>query len=166
MTHRPKPQKRKRAKVDRRVHRDRTRPGRVFRVRPDPVSPVVVEIRITKDRRRMREAMEFHDGRELADWCETKCMGLVRSWHSPRTGRHTVTRNRHLLARMYLNERDLRYRPSEIVAHECTHAGMAWARLRRANLRVMPGEEVLCHGVGRLVSQVNRVCFAHGVWPR
>lgn len=166
MNHRPKPQKRQRAKVDRRVHRERTKPGRVFRVHPEPSLPGVVEVRITRDNRRMRESMNFHDGKALSDGCETNCMGLVRTWHNPRTRRAGVARNRHLVARMYLNERDLRARPSEIVAHECTHAAMAWVRLHRANLHVMPGEEVLCYAVGRLVKQVNRVCFAHGVWPR
>lgn len=67
---------------------------------------------------------------------------------------------------MFLNVRDLRDRPSEIVAHECAHAAMAWARLQHARLWRMDGEEVLCYAVGHLVKQVNRVCFAHGVWPR
>lgn len=67
-------------------------------------------------------------------------------------------------ARMFLNVKDLKARPSEIVAHECGHAAMAWARLQRANLRQMLGEEVMCYALGRLVAQVNRVCFASGAW--
>lgn len=150
---------------DRRVHRDRTRPGRVFRLKPDEALPFVVELRIARDRRRMREAMDFHDGTKAADAIERDCMGLVRTWHSPRLRLAGITRPRMLVARIYLNERDLRDRPSEIVAHEATHAGMGWARLRRAQLGHMPGEEVLCHAVGVLVKQINRACYAHRVWP-
>lgn len=164
MTKRPKPQRRQRQKLERRVHRDRLRPARVYRVQPDPEHPCVVEVRIAQDGRRMRESMNFHDGQRLSAGVERNCMGLVRTWHSPRQRRAGITRQRFLVARMYLNVRDLRERPSEIVSHECTHAAMAYARLRRANLDVMPGEEVLAHSVGRLVQQVNRVCYAMGVW--
>lgn len=97
------------------------------------------------------------------DDLDTRCMGLVRSWQSVVDGRN-VYRPRGVIARMHLNVRDLRAKPSEIVSHECTHAGMAWVRLRRADLSVMPGEEVLCHAVGQLVRQVNSACYAHGVW--
>jgi hypothetical protein len=69
-----------------------------------------------------------------------------------------------MIARMYLNAADLRQQPGEIISHECTHAGMAWARLRQANLRVMPGEEVLCHAVGRMTAQVNEIGHRIGIW--
>jgi len=158
---------RHRQRVDRLVHPNRALPARVFRVHPDPDAPFVVEVRIARDPRRMRNEMRRVDGVKVLgqDGIGPDCSGLVRSWHDKRSG-VSVARPGRLVARMYLNTRDLRKRPSEIVAHECTHAGMAWARLRRANLHVMPGEEVLCYAVGRLVKQVNRICFAHGVWPQ
>jgi hypothetical protein len=136
----------------------------VFRVKPDHREPYIVEVRLAQDGRRMRDLMNYHDGPELSNEIERNCMGLVRSWHSPRLRRAGITRARHLVARMYLNVRDLRDRPSEIVAHECTHAGMAYARLRCANLGYMAGEEVLAHAVGRLVREVNKCCYAAGVW--
>jgi len=108
--------------------------------------------------------MNFHDGQALTADIERTVMGLVRTWYGKRTRREAVTRPRGLVARMYLNVRDLRDKPGEIIAHECTHAAMGYSRLKRANLDVMPGEEVLAHAVGRLVSQVNRICYAHGVW--
>lgn len=92
--------------------------------------------------------------------------GLVRTYWNRVSGRQ-VTRpaaQGRVVARMFLNLHGLRKRPSEIVAHECAHAGMAYARHCRANLSVMPGEEVLCYAVGRLVKQLNRVCYAHRVW--
>lgn len=92
-----------------------------------------------------------------------RTMGLVKHYTDSITGAF-VYRPGGMVARMYLNVRDLRERPSEIVAHECGHAAMAWARLRGANLRRMPGEEVMCYALGRLVSQVNRCCYASGVW--
>ena len=90
-------------------------------------------------------------------------MGLVRSWHN-KIDKRPVIRPGMLVARVYLNVADLREKPSEIVAHEATHAGMAWARMRRANLHRMVGEEVLCHATGRMVAQLNRALYAAKVW--
>ena len=94
---------------------------------------------------------------------DAETQGMVRHWYGKVTGRFSI-RPRGIIARMYLNERDLQNRPSEIVAHECTHAGMAWARLRSAKLNHMPGEEVLCHAVGQMVKQVNHYLYAFGVF--
>lgn len=164
MTRRPRPQKRKRQRVEPKVHRDRLRPCRVFRVEPEPGRPFVVEVRIAKHRRAMRDEMSYHEGAAFAAEVELECMGLVRTWWGKRTRCSAVIRPRGIVARMFLNVRDLRARPSEIIAHECTHAAMGWARLQRAQLGWMAGEEVLAYAVGRLVKQVNRVCYAHGVW--
>ncbi len=90
-------------------------------------------------------------------------MGLVQHWLSRVDGRYVV-RPQLMVARMYLNMDDLRKQPGEIIAHECTHAGMAWARLQKANLDHMPGEEVLCYAVGKMVEQVNRIGHAIGIW--
>lgn len=145
----------------RRIQPSLNAPARVFRVLPDPSRPFHVEVRIARNRAQMHREQHRLDGVKRED---PRTMGLVRHWTSRIDGR-CVVRPRGLVARMYLNVRDLRAKPSEIVSHECTHAGMAWARLQKANLRVMAGEEVLCHAVGRLVAQVNRVCFASKVWP-
>jgi hypothetical protein len=161
---RPRPQKRQRVKREPTVHRDRLRPCRVFRIDPEPGRPFVVEVRVAKHRRAMRDEINFHEGPEAAADTDRDCMGYVRSWWCPRTRRAARIRPRGTVARMFLNVRDLRKRPSEIVAHECTHAAMAWARLQRARLGVMSGEEVLCYAVGRLVKQLNRALYAHRVW--
>lgn len=133
---------------------------RVFRIKPDESKPHVVEVRIARTRKRMHAEMLRLDGHVET---EPRCMGMVRHWHSRADGRYVV-RPGMLIARMYLNVDDLRKQPSEIVSHECTHAGMAWARLNKANLRHMPGEEVLCHAVGRMVAQVNSIGYAMGIW--
>lgn len=164
MTRRPKPQRRKRERVERTVARPRLYPARRYRVKPDPSRPFFVLLLLARDRRRMREAINWHDGSAAAADVERECMGMVRHYMSRVTGR-LVVRPGQVIARMFLNVRDLRARPSEIVSHECGHAAMAWARLRGANLRRMAGEEVMCYALGRLVAQVNRICFAHGVWP-
>ena len=111
----------------------------------------------------MHDEMRRIDG-SRGDDLNPDCMGLVRHWFSRVSGRYTI-RPRGMVARMYLNVADLKNKPGEIISHECTHAGMAWARLRRANLREMDGEEVLCYAVGAMVRQVNTACYAHGVWP-
>ena len=142
----------------------RVMPARVFRVRPDPSLPFVVEVRIARTRRLMHEEMRRVCGEKAAlEAYHPEMMGLVRHWLSKINGRYTI-RPGQMVARMYLNVKDMRDRPNEIVSHECAHAGMAWARIRKANLREMDGEEVMCYAVGNLVKQVNRVCYAHGVW--
>lgn len=133
----------------------------LFRVKPDQSKRFIVEVRIARTRRLMRHEMARFGCNDV----DAKTQGLVRSYYSSVT-RHQrpVAVRSWVIARMFLNRKDLTKRPSEIVAHECTHAGMAWARHRRANLAVMPGEEVLCYAVGELVKQVNRICYAAKVW--
>jgi len=89
-------------------------------------------------------------------------MGEMRSYIYARGVHRNAGRIRPngVVGHIFLNKRDLANKPSEIIAHECAHAGMAWVRLHRAKLEHMHGEEVLCHAVGRLVQQVNRVCYA------
>jgi hypothetical protein len=105
----------------------------------------------------------------MAQWASDEqpreVAGLVRTWYGKHTRRPGVVRPGQLVARMYLNRVDLRKRPGEIVSHECGHAAMGWARFRQANLHLMDGEEVMCHALGQLVKQVNRICYAEGVWP-
>lgn len=116
----------------------------------------------------MRDEMNYHEGEEFARTVERECMGLVRTWHDPKTRRLGVARRGGLVARMFLNVKDLREKPSTIIPHECTHAAMAWARVRGIGLRAaqksMPDEEVIAYAVVDLVRQVNRVAFAMGVF--
>lgn len=132
-------------------------PARVFRILPDPARPYFhVEVRVHRTPGLMhREARRLDGGDADGDWA-----GLCRTWHSRRLRQSGVTRPRGLVARIYLNVRELQRRPSEIVSHECAHAAMGWARIRRANLRVMPGEEVMCYALGKLVAQANHNLYA------
>ena len=155
--------RRTRDKVQRRLPLKRLTYGaRRFRVFFDPELPFVCEVRIARSPRRMVDEMRRLEGERCAR-VNADAKGVVRSWTGKLTGWPAV-RPTGIICRMYLNERSLRQRPSEIVAHECGHAAMAWARFQRANLHVMPGEEVMCYALGRLVRQVNAVCYAHGVW--
>lgn len=163
MKRRVKPQRRVFAKPARHVHRNRTHCARLFRVKPDPALPFIVEVRIARSHRRMREEVGRCDGAAALRGVESDCMALVRSYCS-KVGGRPVIRPGGLVARMFFNRQDLQRRPSEIVSHECGHAAMAWARLQRADLARMPGEEVMCYALGRLVAQVNRVCYAARVF--
>lgn len=135
--------------------------SRRFIVRPEFRSRLVVEVRIARTAALMRG--EFRridgDGKGLDD-----CEGLCRTWHRPRRECEGRTRARGVVARIYLNAQHLARRPGEIVSHECGHAAMGVARYRRADLGRMPGEEVMCYALGRLVAQVNRVCYAAGAF--
>jgi hypothetical protein len=163
MKRRPKPERRAFTKPVRRVHRARTYCARLFRVKPDRSRPFVVEVRIARTRKRMHEEVGRCDGAAAIRGIEADCMGMVRSYCSRVTGRDVI-RPGGLVARMFLNARDLRSKPGEIVSHECGHAAMAWARLQHADLSRMSGEEVMCYALGRLVAQVNRICYAAGVF--
>lgn len=152
-------------------HPERCQPARVFRVHPDmDRRQFVVEVRIARNMRRMREAM-VQAGFPSYATNDTEGHVISRT-HNPRGRLY----NGRIVARMFLNQKGLRQRPSEIVAHECAHAAMAWARLRKADLSKMghgtwkkrksDGEELLCYSVGELVEQVSRVCFSAGVWEK
>lgn len=135
-------------------------PSRLFRVRCHHSLPGTIEVRIARTRRQMLE--------DIIGWSAPgepitpNTLGQVSSYFYTRGRRFIGAKMRpnYVVGRMFLNAQDLRRKPSEIVAHECTHAAMAWARLRRANLNHMPGEEVLAHAAGLLVRQVNSVCYA------
>lgn len=150
---RDKPQKREREPT-------RATRARIHYIKPDPDMPFRVQLFLSPNRRDMRTTMLFKDGIRETD---RRTAGLVRHYFSKASGRYGV-RPGQIIARMYLNAQDLRNNPAEIISHECTHAGMAWARLRGANLRDMPGEEVLAYAVGRMTRQVNRICYMAKVW--
>jgi hypothetical protein len=151
--------KRQRQRIRNLTHPTRSLPARRVRVHPDPRRPFVVEVRIARNRRHMHEEIRRLDRQDE----DPRTQGMVRCWYSTLRWRPLI-RPRGVIARMYLNVADLRRRPSEIVSHEATHAGLAWGRLQRANLDRMAGEEIVCHAVGQLMRQINHHCFALGVW--
>ena len=66
------------------------------------------------------------------------------------------------IATVLLNEVDLLSRPSEIGAHEMTHAALRFMDVR--GIRLTGGiieEEALCYTVGELVRQLNSIFYAH-----
>lgn len=159
-----KPQKRERVKVRVRKKAERL-PVRLaiaqhFTLRPDPVMPHVVQLFISPDNRHMRKVSEFKDGH--ADLC-AETMGAVRTFRNRITGK-PVVRPGLVVARMFLNKRDIQARGSEIAAHECGHAAMAWARLRRADLATMDGEETMCYALGRMHRQLINLFWRIGVY--
>lgn len=159
MTKRPAREKRQR--IPSRASR-----ARIHYIKPDHDKPQVVKVYVAVTRRHMRATVQFIEREDNGLWC----MGQVWSWSKgPRNSngprKRPSLKHGRVVARMYLNVDDLRSKPSEIVSHECTHAGMAWARWRKAKLADMVGEEVLCYAVGRMTDQVNRIGFMMGIWP-
>lgn len=167
---RPKPQRRQRCRRVVVVHKARLQPARLFRIYPDKDAypRAVVEVRLCRDTRRMCESIRQR-GWLLQDGDEDSA-GLVKSFgrvarpRSASGGRLQTLLSGRTVAQMWLSMRELRRRPGELTSHECGHAAMAWARWRGANLGVMPGEEVMCYALGRLVAQINRVCYAAGAF--
>lgn len=144
-------------KVDRR--KVRASRARIYYIRPDPAKPHRVKLYLSPDMRHMHATASFVESHPF----DSGFAGMVRSYHSRSNGRDVV-RPRHIIATMYLNVKSLRENPGEIISHECTHAGMTWARLRKADLSKMPGEEILCYATGRMVRQVNRIGYMAGIW--
>lgn len=102
------------------------------------------------------EGGEYHDRRAA---------GLVKSYTLRNTGKPCVRPGK-VIARMFLNRRDLAKAPCEILAHECGHAAMAWARFQKANLKIMDGEEVMCYALGRMFQKLANILDTRGYFAR
>lgn len=88
---------------------------------------------------------------------------VINQLRSHVRGKLSLTRGpRGRIATVLLNEVDLLDRPSEIGAHEMTHAAMRFLDIRGVRLAGgMAEEEVLCYTVGELVRQLNCIFYAH-----
>lgn len=151
--------KRQRSKIIRKVGWPR---ARRFTVKMDPTHPHVMEVFIAQNRAHMHAEIMRRENVTMS-YIDVRCRGMVRHYFSKTDGRFVV-RKGHIAARMFLNQADLRANPNEIVSHECAHAGMAWARLRKANLKKMDGEEVMAHATGRLCDRVIGIGHSMKVW--
>lgn len=93
-----------------------------------------------------------------------QCSGLA---HYSRAGRLTGR-----FACMWLNEEDLRVNASEIVTHECVHAGMRHMANHKLDVQAHSGqggtvhanEEALAYTVGSLTKQINNRLHKLGVF--
>ena len=161
MSRRPVRRQRERRAKPEKQQRLPARPrAKVHYLKPDPNMPHVVQLFLSPTRQHMRATVWMKE----QDWAACPLTaGMVRHYMSKVDGRYVV-RPGHIIARMFLNAVDLRRNGMEIISHECTHAGMAWARLRRENLRRMVGEEVLCYAVGRMARQVNNISQMCRIW--
>lgn len=148
------------------LHTKRCPAARVFRVLPDPKRPhLVVEVRIARDARRMREAA-VRQG-IAGPWQHLDAAAFVHAWfsHSETGRRRWRTRPRGVVAHVFLNLRDLRARPAEVVAHEATHAALAFVRVAPV-AHPDRDEEPLAYAVGRLADAFNHCGYLAGAWPR
>lgn len=121
-----------------------------------------VELRIARSRAWMlREA--FLLGSTVASDATTQGCVLSRTRNYRGLGSERVLRgDRGRIATVLLNEVDLLARPSEIGAHEMTHAALVFMRVRGVDpMRDSTSEEALCYTVGKLVRQLNCIFYAH-----
>lgn len=151
--------KRVRAKV---VHKQADK-ERVFARRwllePEPGRPFRVELRVARTRHLMRTEMLRLHGTAV----EAECRGAVNHFVHKFGHKHRVI-PRQRVAVMHLNAKDIQEDGANIIAHECTHAGLAYARNRRANLDHMPGEEVAAYAVGYMMRQVCAIARQMRIW--
>jgi hypothetical protein len=161
---RSKPQRRRFQRADHRrtISLERGLNGRIKRLVVEFGKPYLVELRLSRTRRLMHnEIQRWTQGHELPDrrtqgQCNTPYSLTTRDKRSVAAGR--------VVARIFVNAQDLRDNAAEVLAHECTHAGMGWVRFRRTSLEQMPGEEVLAHAVGNLHWQACVATRLYGVW--
>ncbi len=163
MLRRPRPQRRTRQRRTKDRRLGHLRVGRVYRIHPDAEDwpRAVVEVRIVRSRVHLAESIRQQGLTAPPAWQQTH--GCVQSFNS-RFGRPAYVNGR-IVAQMWLCAKDVQSNPADLIAHECGHAAMAWARLRAANLGKMPGEEVMCYALVRMANQVNRALHAYGLWP-
>jgi len=143
----------------------------------EPGRPHLVELRYARTKSLRRAEMRRLDHCTSLDRSGASCI----SWSIKTTGRPTINKPRRVVARIYVDKQTLmRMGAPEILAHECTHAGVAWARFRGAKIdersnRQRVGkpigervanddEELLCYAVGRLVQRLNNWLYAQGLY--
>ena len=153
--------KRVRAKI---IHRPANQ-ERVFARRwslePEPGRPFKVELRVARTRHLMRtEVMRLHGKHKDVG---PECRGAVLHYRHRFGDKHRVVQGQKV-AIMYLNVHDIRDDGANIIAHECTHAGLAYARNRHADLAQMPGEEVAAYAVGYMVRQACVIARHMKIW--
>lgn len=126
---------------------------------PEPGQPFKVELRIARTRHLMRTEVKRLTGNEVGP----DCRGAVTHFRHKFGHVHRVKPGQRV-AIMHLNAQDIRDDGANIIAHECTHAGLAYARNRRANLDHMSGEEVAAYAVGRMVRQTCAIARYMRIW--
>lgn len=157
-------------KVDRLVKRVRTKVihkqadqehvfARRWTLEPEPGRPFKVELRVARTRHLMRTEVKRLTGTEVGP----ECRGAVTHYRHKFGHVHRVTPSQRV-AIMFLNAKDIQDDGANIIAHECTHAGLAYARNRRANLAHMPGEEVAAYAVGYMMRQVCAITRHMRIW--
>lgn len=133
----------------------------VIRIKPDPARPFWVCVRISPTRAHMRVTARFVTSQEIG----ASTRGAVVTRSSVLRGTPLVLKGVYT-CHMFLNARDLKDAPAEIIAHECGHAAMTWARQQKANLTVIDGEEVMCYALGRMTQNLCNKLDKRGYFAR
>lgn len=143
----------------------------------EPGKPHLVELRYARTKALRRAEMRRLDHCTDLDRSDASCI----SWSIKTTGRPTISKPRRVVARIYVDKQTLmRGGAPEILSHERTHAGVAWARFRGAKIdersrrqqrgkpiggrQASDDEELLCYAVGRLVQRLNNWLYGQGLY--
>ena len=135
---------------------------RKFTVRINDEHPYKIEVHVARTRNQMLHRM-INDG--IGEDTSSDVMGTCISSAS-RFGRGALGRPANTIATIYLNTADLRKNGgSMIVSHECTHAALAYLRIRHIDaVSAMKDEETLAYAVGDMTRAVINGCYSAGVW--
>jgi hypothetical protein len=121
-----------------------------------------VELRIARNRAWMMREAYLLRSTVYTDANMQGCVISRSKAHRVHGSERVLRGHRGRIATVLLNEVDLLNRPSEIGAHEMTHAAMVFMRVRGVDpMKGMPEEEALCYTVGELVKQLNCIFYAH-----
>lgn len=121
-----------------------------------------IDLRIARSRKWMLWEAGIGGSASVAN--DPCTLGCVLSVRRRRVCGHDVPVRacRGRIAQLLLNEQDLLRHPSELIAHECTHAAMRFMETRGVRPSDgMASEEALAYTVGELVKQANRIFYAH-----
>jgi len=129
-------------------------------------SNVLIELRLSRTQREMcDEALRLDEVRLDKNVKGVGTQGACQSWTARRSrrtvGKTEPNRGNRVVARVYLN---MEYLDTNVFTHEAGHAAMAYARLKKANLKVMEGEEVMCYSLGHICAEMGSLLHRIGAF--
>lgn len=137
---------------------------RIYRLKPDPSFKLVnVEVRLFRSQIEMNMGRYAYEGR-TANFSDHRTLGFCCDYYRKTGQRQPRLIWRHVVARVYMNVKDIRREPVDLPIHELGHAALAYARYRRADLKTIEGEEVACYALGRMAAQLNEILRANGAF--
>ena len=143
------------------------KPSLKFRAYADYKKHYYVEVRVFKTLKDMRSDIRRETGKGAG-----LALGQVTQWFIYDAATYEVVKYETVKGRfavMWLHEKTVKNQLLEVVAHECTHAAIAYTRIKGENAMQSStspekGEEVTAYAVGRLNRAIMLRLIKEGVF--